>query len=128
MDRPHCGPQSRNRPASARPVSGRTSRRDDTSAGTYFWASIRGFLIGYLFIPGLLFFILTPFYWNRMLTDKVVGEILHAVFFFAPMQFLFLILGAYLAIGTAISASEIVRRSAGTMSWYEFFWTITQRR
>jgi hypothetical protein len=125
MNQPICGRERRKRPA--RSTCGNIPRRDDTAAREYVWAAVRGFLFGYLFVPGLFFFILTPFYWNGVFTNEVVGAIMRAIFF-SPMQFLFLILAAYFAIGSAISASEMVRRTAGAMSWYEFFTAITQRR
>jgi hypothetical protein len=78
-------------------------------------------------VPGLFFFILTPFYWNGTFSNETVGGIMRAICF-SPMQLLFLILGAYFAIGNAISASAMVRRTAGAMSWYEFFVAIAQRR
>lgn len=120
-----CGRENRKNPA--RPTCGSIPRRDDTAAREYFWAALRGFLFGYLFVPALFFFILTPFYWNGVFSNEAVGGILRAIFF-SPMQFLFLILGTYFAIGSAISASEMVRRTAGAMSWYEFFTAIAQRR
>jgi hypothetical protein len=93
----------------------------------YLTAGFRGFVFGYFL--GLIAFlvIFLVFWWHGWFTTQSVFDAMRQIFF-SPLQYGFLLMGAFFAICCAIFANNTARRVNSTLHWWSSITSFFERR